>query len=260
MTRTWKLWNDVSLVIHEPPLTGDNLGLKTWASSYMLAKRLESIGAKHKLRDNDEQLFSVMELGSGTGLVGLAAAAIWECSVLLTDLPEIIPNLKRNVEYNRKTIVKRGGYAGVQALDWDNPPNPLNFGSSFQVGLIRHCLLILWGCWTNQWIILQFILAADPLYSPRHAPMLVQAIDLYLQKSEDSRVVIELPYRDQATRAMAENLRNILHNRGFNLLEQGEETGFDDWEGNDEMLEVKCWWGIWNRRGGEVDSVQENEA
>jgi hypothetical protein len=142
MTRTWKLWDDISLVIHEPPLTGDNLGLKTWASSYMLAKRLESIRINHKLNENDEQLFALMELGSGTGLVGLAAAAIWKCSVLLTDLPEIIPNLKRNVEYNRKMIVKRGGYAAVQALDWDNPPPPFNFGSSFQVSFIFYSILL----------------------------------------------------------------------------------------------------------------------
>lgn len=93
--------------------------------------------------------------------------------------------------------------------------------------------------------------------------MLAQAIDLYLQKGSDSRVVIELPYRDQATRAMAENLRNILDGRGFDLLEQGEETGFDDWEENGETAEVKCWWGIWTRRSPqdeEVNPVQGSQA
>jgi hypothetical protein len=93
--------------------------------------------------------------------------------------------------------------------------------------------------------------------------MLAQAIDLYLQKGSDSRVVIELPYRDHATRAMAENLRNILDGRGFDLLEEGEETGFDDWEENGEMAEVKCWWGIWTRRSPqdeEPSPVQESQA
>lgn len=93
--------------------------------------------------------------------------------------------------------------------------------------------------------------------------MLAHAIDLYLQKNNDSRVFIELPYRDQATRAMAENLRNILDGRGFDLLEQGEEIGFDDWEENGEMAEVKCWWGVWSRRPPHnegVNSVPESEA
>jgi hypothetical protein len=93
--------------------------------------------------------------------------------------------------------------------------------------------------------------------------MLAQAIDLYLQKGADARVIIELPYRDQATRAMAENLRSILDERGFNLLDQGEESGFDDWEANGEMAEVKCWWGIWCRRSPQVEedtTAEEVEA
>jgi len=93
--------------------------------------------------------------------------------------------------------------------------------------------------------------------------MLAQAIDLYLQKGSDSRVVIELPYRDHVTRAMAENLRNILDGRGFDLLEEGEEIGFDDWEENGEMAEVKCWWGIWTRRSPQNEEprpVQESQA
>jgi hypothetical protein len=89
--------------------------------------------------------------------------------------------------------------------------------------------------------------------------VLAQAIDLYLQRGPDARVVIELPYRDQATRAMADNLRNILNGRGFDLLEQGEETGFDDWEENGEMAEVKCWWGIWSRSSPQAEEVTPAE-
>ncbi len=78
--------------------------------------------------------------------------------------------------------------------------------------------------------------------------MLTAVIDECLHKSPESRVIIELPYRDPATIAMADNLRDILKERSFDLLEEGEETGFDDWEENGEMAEVKCWWGIWGRR------------
>lgn len=52
ITRGWTIpvtssCPEITLQIHEPPLTEDNLGLKTWASSYLMAKRLETIGAKH---------------------------------------------------------------------------------------------------------------------------------------------------------------------------------------------------------------------
>ncbi len=143
MTRTWKLWDDVSLIIHEPPLTGDNLGLKTWASSYMLAKRIETIAAKHKLKepelDSDPPL-KVLELGSGTGLVGLAAAALWRCPVVLTDLPEIVPNLRRNAQLNRKVIHQRGGCVTVETLDWDQPPPASITRGSCQVSYKQCCI------------------------------------------------------------------------------------------------------------------------
>ena len=150
MTRNWQITDEVTLKIHEPPLTGDHLGLKTWASSYLLAKRLELIGAEHQIKNpkNDtgdgKDTWFALELGSGTGLVGLAAAAVWQCCVTLTDLPEIVPNLKRNVNDNLDMIDERGGWGVTMALDWEDPPfHDITLFRNFRVSCERLLNLII---------------------------------------------------------------------------------------------------------------------
>ncbi|KAK5706249.1 hypothetical protein LTR97_001236 [Elasticomyces elasticus] len=61
-------------------VSADNLALATWGSSEVLANML------HRLPIPDlsstglqTDVFPVLELGAGTGLVGLSAAAVWKC-------------------------------------------------------------------------------------------------------------------------------------------------------------------------------------
>ena len=118
---------EMSFKIREPPLTGDNLGHKTWGTAFAIAKKLKYIGT-NLLKDIPSSSLDdsastgiparVLELGSGTGLVGIAAAAIWPVSVLLTDLPEIQNNLDFNIAANLKTVTIRGGQITSHVLDW----------------------------------------------------------------------------------------------------------------------------------------------
>lgn len=110
------------LTIKEPPLVGDSLGFKTWGSSYLLALMLDGFAASslsHLLNESrDSPFVPVVELGSGTGLLGLAAAAIWQTHVVLSDLPTIMPNLMENIDRNRKIVESLGGSLDAGALTW----------------------------------------------------------------------------------------------------------------------------------------------
>ncbi|KAI9876608.1 MAG: hypothetical protein M1830_006126 [Pleopsidium flavum] len=211
---------NVGIVLHEPSLTADNLGLKTWASSYLLAKRLHMLELSELTPGKERR---VLELGSGTGLVGIAAAAVWGTNVHLTDLPEIEPNLTSNVQANQDIILKEGGVATTGVLDWADTTNPPSEEDRYPI-----------------------ILAADPLYSPEHPALLVQTIERYLLRYAEARVMVELPLREAYAPEIAD-FKQRMHDIGLEISAKGEEVGYDDWGGGNDggLKEVRCWWGVW---------------
>lgn len=60
----------------------------------------------------------ILELGSGTGLVGIAAAVTLGSEVTVTDLPHVIPNLQFNVDANTDVIADHGGTVRAAPLRW----------------------------------------------------------------------------------------------------------------------------------------------
>ncbi|CEO59012.1 hypothetical protein PMG11_03702 [Penicillium brasilianum] len=228
---------DYTLTLHEPSLTSDNLGMKTWVSSYLLSRRL------HQMLESPPELVPVgstdpsaalsqekkplraLELGSGTGLVGLSFAALKgkSATVHLTDLPEIVPNLAHNAALNVELLNKTEANVTTGVLDWSVTPAPLPTAEErFDV-----------------------ILAADPLYSPNHPKWLVDTIAPWLSKGLDARVVAEMPLRD-AYLPQVQEFRQRMTDLGLAVVEEGEEIGYDDWESSDgDALAVKCWWSIW---------------
>lgn len=105
------------LRIGEQPNTGLGTGLTIWDGSVVLAKYLEHRAAQLGLAAH-----SVLELGAGTGVVGLAAAAAGAPHVTLTDLPYALPNARANVARNAGVL--RGARVEVAPLDWYAPALP----------------------------------------------------------------------------------------------------------------------------------------
>jgi predicted nicotinamide N-methyase len=223
---------EIALTLHEPSLTSDNLGMKTWVSSYLLSRRLHSIldsipelVPPESTSPRDSKTVRALELGAGTGLVGLSFAVLRGASatVHLTDLPAIVPNLAHNVGLNSELLSRANTTVTTGVLDWSVAPDPLPSKDEHY----------------------DVIIAADPLYSPEHPGWLVQTIERWLSRGLDARVVVEMPLRD-AYLPQVDEFRHRMREIGLAVVEQGEEVGYDDWEGADgTSVEVLCWWSVW---------------
>ena len=218
MTRSFVVNEELTIQLHEPTLTEDNLGLKTWTAALLLSRRLQD--CRGYLADD---LDGVLELGAGTGLVGIAAACIWKTKGLLTDLPQIIPNLQQNLELNREVVSAHGGTVDARALDWADENNgPQKEDDKFMV-----------------------ILAADPIYSADHPKWLVHTVRRWIRGEAGARFIVELPLRDRYDDER-QDLRKALQELEFELVVEGTDSGSDDWYGRDgNPSEVICWWSIW---------------
>ncbi|KIX94695.1 uncharacterized protein Z520_09741 [Fonsecaea multimorphosa CBS 102226] len=219
------------LNIAEPALRAQGLSLQTWASSFVLASLL------HKLSIDLSSPASipVLELGAGTGLVGLTAAALWKSPVILTDLPPIVPGLASNIKLNAatvKAIVECG------SLDWSNPET-----LTLQGGTLYH----------TEKDKARVILAADTVYSEEHPELLSKAILRWLAPGPSSRVILTYPMRVAYLDQIRE-LWQLLEKGGLEALHEGrEQADLDAWD--DEGL---CEWSVWRWQQNSTHTEQRH--
>jgi archaellin len=110
------------LRIEEVSNTGLGTGLNVWDGSIVLSKYLES----HKDLVNQK---NVLEVGSGTGVVGIVAAILGATKVILTDLDYSIDNLQNNITLNKDVIGSSNSDnativdspVDAKVLDWFHP-------------------------------------------------------------------------------------------------------------------------------------------
>lgn len=98
-----------------------------WDAAAAAAKHFEALAVdRHRcltferalgLEPSARTFSSVLELGAGTGLAGLATAAVLQLPTVLTDLPEVLPALRRNIAANPSLAQ----LVTAQALDWTQP-------------------------------------------------------------------------------------------------------------------------------------------
>lgn len=93
------------LKIEEHASLADEVGATVWDCSLVLTYYME-----HTDTVKDKR---VIELGSGTGLVGLAAAMLGASEVLLTDRSHLLQGIRHNVQIN-----SLGGTVRVEELEW----------------------------------------------------------------------------------------------------------------------------------------------
>ncbi|KAJ9659119.1 Protein-lysine N-methyltransferase rrg1 [Neophaeococcomyces mojaviensis] len=226
MTRTFRISDELSFQLNEPSLTEDSLGLKTWTSSLLLSRRLKDLA--HHIPHDDTR---VLELGSGTGLVGLATAFLWQdfvTEVLLTDLPGIMPNLQENIKQNMLsnwTTDKKMPRVHSRILDWSNQSDvPSSDTEKYNI-----------------------VVAADPIYSADHPRLLADTVRRWLTQSPQSRFIVELPLRQGYAKERCDLKQRL--EEFLAIIEEGEEIGFDDWETADgRPAEVECWWSVWQTK------------
>ena len=93
---------------------------KVWDGAFGLLSFLLDAEARHVLNLDFSKTKRVVELGAGTGLVGIALAASnvlpKECDLVLTDLPFVLPLIEENIQVNRLGKVCR-----TCALPWGDP-------------------------------------------------------------------------------------------------------------------------------------------
>ncbi|KAL4589361.1 hypothetical protein LXL04_002267 [Taraxacum kok-saghyz] len=114
---------DSTVVIRQLPSQG--LSFQLWPAASTFVKLLDC----YKVSNTDSfsaaitsvkrrPRLRILELGSGTGIVGIAASAILGADVTVTDLPHVLANLKFNADANSKLLAPRGGEVQVAALSW----------------------------------------------------------------------------------------------------------------------------------------------
>ncbi|KAF9575604.1 hypothetical protein EC968_002540 [Mortierella alpina] len=130
MTRTWtfKTTPPHSLQIHDPSFTGGDVGFKTFGSAYLLSKHIAqgdipqlepwtSLSLTPSPSSSSLPLPKILELGSGTGLVGFTAALFSNPQgpkVILSDYhPNVISTLHHNSALNHLETK-----CDIQLLDW----------------------------------------------------------------------------------------------------------------------------------------------
>lgn len=194
----------IPIKILERGITADCIGWKTWGASLPFSKRLltdESIFAQIK---EDKKQYTILELGSGTGLAGITILHKLERNhnfkLYLTDLPEIVPNLEKNIKLNHPNRVD----FVVAALDWKDH-------SSFieSVGDIKF----------------DFVVVCDCLYSPEHPSLVVSTINQFLKKNGE--LLFELPLRPKFEQER-NNLWDLLQQNGYVKLREENDFGIDD--------------------------------
>lgn len=216
------------VLITEPALRAEGLSLTTWTSAYIMACLMHKLSLPDLKKDSnaDDKNIPVLELGAGTGLVGMTAAQLYRSDVILTDLEPIVSGLRSNIDLNLSALKSVSADVRCGSLDW-NSPQTLTLENNEKTLSARETKA-------------KLILAADTVYSEEHPVLLSQSVLAWLAPGPESRAVItyamRVAYLDQIR-----ELWELLEAGGLVAEAEGrEEARADEWD--DECL---IEWTVW---------------
>uniref|UniRef100_A0A7S3ZCR7 Methyltransferase small domain-containing protein n=1 Tax=Lotharella globosa TaxID=91324 RepID=A0A7S3ZCR7_9EUKA len=93
---------------------GEDVGGVVWTATIQFSKYLER---RHEANCPCLKGLRVLELGCGTGMVGIIAGALG-AKVTITDLPHVAKRAAENVEINKESVRKGGGSVKAAPFTW----------------------------------------------------------------------------------------------------------------------------------------------
>ncbi|XP_073300788.1 uncharacterized protein [Primulina huaijiensis] len=167
--------NSVNSTILIRQLPSQGLSFQLWPAAATLVTLLDRCRAGHSttsalsslLDAHQPHRLRILELGSGTGVVGIAAAALLRASVTVTDLPHVLPNMRYNIDANAGILEFCGGDVKSVPLSWGNIGEMEAIGREYDV-----------------------ILASDVVYHDHLYEPLIQTLKFYLLGSEKEMVFL----------------------------------------------------------------------
>ncbi|KAK5119684.1 hypothetical protein LTR85_007260 [Meristemomyces frigidus] len=222
-----KLGETINIQISDPSgLQADNLALATWGSSEVLANVLHRLPVDFSNTGVLQHVLGVLELGAGTGLVGLSAACIWRTNATLTDLPPLLPAIDANIALNKDLLSRHDALATLGMLDWSQP-ECIESGSSSGTVLKEggHGDSIM----NVKRMRARVIVAADTVYSEEHPELLVNAVKARLDSKPEARLIMCYPLRI----GYLDHIRDLwerLEDAGLVCIQEGREEIDDSWD------------------------------
>ncbi|WIA10069.1 hypothetical protein OEZ85_010279 [Tetradesmus obliquus] len=125
--RDIELTDDHTLHVAEQHGLADDCGCVVWDAALVLVNYLAKQVEIGRL---DLRGKRVIELGAGTGVVGLTAAALGAAEVLLTDLPHHVQHISGNIKRNGLHHI-----ATAAALQWGQQPLPAPVAAPYDIVL-----------------------------------------------------------------------------------------------------------------------------
>lgn len=220
----------IKIQIADPSnVQADNLALATWGSSEVLANILHRITVNISGTGASPAALPVLELGAGTGLVGLSAAAIWHTNAVLSDLAPILPNIQANVQLNSELLSRYNGKAVCGMLDWANP-ELLTFSSPQRSAAVLEAEPAVGVPQYNaNRSCARVILAADTVYDEDHPELLVNVVKARLDTGPEARLIMCYPLRI----GYLDHIRDLwerLEKAGLTCMQEGRETIDQSWD------------------------------